>query len=224
MTITWLAALAAAQTLNLTPVQAPLEDPEANLVEEVFVVAKTPGPAWWQVSDGDTKVWVLALPDGRLPPGLTWDHAALERRLKGANTFIGGVGVTARARDLPALLKIAKQLRSKTPLEETLPDDLRNRFVVDREKLGRPASRYAKWTPFIAGQIIVGDSRDGWTSPAGEIRDKAKAAKVTFARTMRHDAMPLVKEALSKLTPAVQQQCLQTALDDAEDRASPFRR
>jgi hypothetical protein len=40
-----------------------LADPEANIVEEFVVVARDRGPAWWRVSDDDTTVYILALPD-----------------------------------------------------------------------------------------------------------------------------------------------------------------
>jgi hypothetical protein len=48
--------------------QAPLEDPDANIVEELVVQAKSPGPAWWKVSDEDTTVWILGSPTPRSRP------------------------------------------------------------------------------------------------------------------------------------------------------------
>ena len=69
--------------------QAPaLDDPEGAIVEELVVVARDRGPAWWRVSDDDTTVYILALPDtgliqinyvgGLLPPRLRFDIARRE--------------------------------------------------------------------------------------------------------------------------------------------------
>jgi hypothetical protein len=52
------------------PIDLHKVDPEANLVEELVVNARLPGPAWWKVSDADTTVYVLGVPaDG---PQATW--------------------------------------------------------------------------------------------------------------------------------------------------------
>jgi hypothetical protein len=37
-------------------------DSQANLVEELIVNARLPGPAWWKVTDADTTVYVLGVP------------------------------------------------------------------------------------------------------------------------------------------------------------------
>ena len=59
---------------------------------------------WWRVEDADTTVWILAMPEGRLPPGVTWDRSVLDRRLKGANRLLQGdrVSLTAKLGDAPA--------------------------------------------------------------------------------------------------------------------------
>ena len=45
------------------PRALPLDDPEGNIVEELVVTAREAGPAWWRVSDADTTVYILALPE-----------------------------------------------------------------------------------------------------------------------------------------------------------------
>ncbi|MDB5438029.1 MAG: TraB/GumN family protein, partial [Caulobacteraceae bacterium] len=63
-----------------------LDQPE-DLVSELVVKARTPGPAWWKVSDADTTVWILGSP-GLLPESVKWDDSTLKRRLTGANRLI----------------------------------------------------------------------------------------------------------------------------------------
>lgn len=216
-----LAAAAALVLAAAPPSQAQVvADPEAVLVEELVVRAAEPGPAWWRVRDGDSTVWILGIAGDDLPANVTWDQRALERRLKGANGLIVGtrMGLSAGLRDVPALLRARNQLKSKAPLEETLPPDLRARFVAARERLGQPAKRYAEWTPLIAGQRLVEDSRSkGQTvSVSQQILKRAKAHKVKARYPNNYEIMPFVRSAMASLTPQVHQQCLADALRDVE--------
>ena len=56
---------------------APIEDPEATVVEALVVQAVEPGPAWWRVSDGDSIVYILGAPESPMPPGVTWDNQSM---------------------------------------------------------------------------------------------------------------------------------------------------
>ncbi|NEX94538.1 TraB/GumN family protein, partial [Caulobacter sp. 17J65-9] len=226
MIVRSLAALAAVLMLSAGPAAAQtLEDPDATVVEDLIVKGRLPGPAWWKVSDGDSTVYILGVPDGPLPPGTTWDHAVLENRLKGAHTLIEGVSVAAGLRDVPALLKMRKQLRSDTPMEASLPADLRARFVSARERAGRPADRYAEWIPLVAGVRLASDLRGrGWADVEPQVRKAAKKAKAKVRGAARYEAVPMAKRVLANLTPAVQQECLTAILDDLEAGDAPARR
>lgn len=197
-----------------------IEDPEANIVSELVVQAREPGPAWWKVSDADTTVYILALADERLPKGLTWDQRWLQRRMKGANSLIVGTRVSLRAGlgDVPALLRARKKLRSKTPLEETLREPLRSRFVAARERAGLPAKRYAGWTPLMAAAQLTDDVQKAQTGPStmDQIIKLAKAEKVKVVDPARYKAVPFMNTALASLTPSVHEQCLDGALTDLE--------
>ena len=101
--------------------QAPpptLADPEGNVVEELVVVARVVGPAWWRVSDDDTTVYILALPDSLLPRDLKWDQTGLNRRLKGSNALIGGGrSYKLGLRNIPLLLSLRRSPRTKALIE-----------------------------------------------------------------------------------------------------------
>lgn len=212
-------ALVGAALLFCGGAAAPIEDPEATVVEALVVHAVEPGPAWWRVSDGDSIVYVLGAPESPMPPGVTWDRRMVERRLTGANALLMDSSVTAGLRDLPALLKIRAQLKSKTPLEAGLSPALRARFVAAREHLGQPASRYAGWTPLVAGALVYGDSRarkTGWTYTRGAVVQAAKKRRVKVIYAAQYKAVPFARAAIAGLTPAIHQQCLEGALDDIE--------
>ncbi|MBI5940062.1 MAG: TraB/GumN family protein, partial [Caulobacterales bacterium] len=219
MPIIRIAALAAAMVLAFAGGAVAQEDPESTIVEALVVQAVEPGPAWWRVSDGDSIVYILGAPESPMPPGVTWDRRTVERRLTGANGLLMGSSMTAGLRDLPALLKIRAQLKSKTPLEAGLPPALRARFVAARERLRQPASRYAGWTPLVAGALVYGDSRDrktGWTYTRGAVIQAAKKRRVKVVYSARYKAVPFARTAIAGLTPAIHQQCLESALEDFE--------
>jgi hypothetical protein len=184
------------------------------------VQAVEPGPAWWRVVDGDTTVYVLGAADDEMPADVGWDRRWLERRMRGANGLVLGtrVGLTGGVRDLPALIRARNRLRSKTPMEEDLPPALRARFVAARERAGQPAKRYAGWQPLIAGEMLQDDvaGKRKTQRVSGAARALARAAKVPVVEPARYPIAPFLKAMTPSLTPAVHQQCLAGALDDAE--------
>jgi hypothetical protein len=203
-----------------TPAQAQaLADPEATLVEELVVQAIEPGPAWWRVTDGDTTVYVLGIAENDVPSDIAWDRRRLERRMAGANVLIVGnkIALKGGLRDIPALLKVRGQLKTRVPVEETLDAPLRARFAAARTRAGKPAGRYA-WQPLIAGEMLVGDVRGeaASASVSGAAEKLAKSGKVKVVVPATYDAVPYMRQALAGLTPAVHRQCLEGALADAE--------
>jgi uncharacterized protein YbaP (TraB family) len=216
----WVAAVLMLPGLGVAQPRPVLEDPDGTIVEELVVQAREPGPAWWKVSDADTTVYILGVTEEHLPKGLNWDQRYLQRRLKGANSLIIGTRVSLKAKvsDVPALLKARGKLKSKAPMESTLPEPLRARFVAARERIGQPASRYAGWGPLMAGQQLLADTGKGEQGPSmlGAILKQARAEKVKVVDPARYEAMPFIRAALESLTPAVHQQCLEGALTDAE--------
>src|SRR5437879_3958470 len=81
-----LAAPAAAQA-PIAPAKPDPNDPDAVVVEELVVMGRLPGPAWWTVSDGAATVYVLGAPS-LAPKRMQWDRALFERRLEGANLVV----------------------------------------------------------------------------------------------------------------------------------------
>ncbi len=142
--------------------QTPLvEDPDATLVEELVVVGRLPGPAWWRVSDADTTVYVLGVPS-LAPKRMQWDRSIFERRLEGANAVIlPFVNVKAKLGGSLGTAVNLLRLRSGGPFEERLDPATRARFVAVREKLGHGAKHYPTSNPLAAGVQLAIDYRDG---------------------------------------------------------------
>jgi uncharacterized protein YbaP (TraB family) len=153
-----LAALPAVAQVPLTP--APMDDPDATLVEELVVRGRLPGPAWWRVSDADTTVYVLGVPS-LAPKRMEWDRAIFERRLEGANVVIlPFVNVRAKVSGSVGTVFNLMRLRSGGPFEERLDPGTRARFVAVRTRLGQDAGRYNTRNPLAAGVQLAIDYRD----------------------------------------------------------------
>ncbi len=197
---------------------APAADPEATVVQELVVTAHAGGPAWWRVTNGASTVYVLGVPEA-LPRGLKWDMTLTRRRLAGAHELIEPPVVTAGLGDLFAILNARKHYRSHGPMENTLPADLKARFLATRLRLTGDPRAYSGWTPLVAGLLMVSDFRRRAglqeREPAGTVTRLARSqgVKVVPAGTFR--AVALIRAAETGLAlsgPA----CMADALDEID--------
>lgn len=139
---------------------APVDDPDATLVEELVVRGRLPGPAWWRVTDADTTVYVLGVPS-LAPKRMEWDRAIFERRLQGANVVVlPFVNVRAKAAGSLGTAVNLMRLRSGGPFEAKLDPATRARFVAVRTRLGQDAKHYPTSNPLAAGVQLAIDYRD----------------------------------------------------------------
>jgi uncharacterized protein YbaP (TraB family) len=190
-------------------------DPEATIAEELVVRARVPGPAWWRAEDSDSTVWIIGAP-AALPKGVAWNTQPLRLRFEDANALL--TPVTGRVSTLGALsflLRNGETLRSERPLEETLTEPTRSRFIAAREALGKPASRYARWRPGVAALLLSSDFYDGLDletdEPIDTVRAAARRARVPVRKGAAYDMTPVLRE-FAALDEASQIACLEDAL------------
>ena len=212
------AALALFVTLPaMAHAQVP-DDPEANLVEELVVNAKLPGPAWWRISDGDTTIYMLGTL-ASLPKGAAWDKSVLDRRLDGAFALIlppvGRAGVT----DIPAMLKLRGRLKSDRPLDAAAPE-LAPRLAKVRAQLGKKPDAYREWSPLGAGIMIAIDYQKTTKLDPGEperaVGKLARKHRVKARPAGTYKAMPVMKAAVRDHSSEAGQVCLEGVLSEAE--------
>ena len=218
-----LVACGAAAPVRL-PVSGPPVDPEGTLVAELVVQAREDGPPWWRVSQGGSTVYILGVPDGPTPPGVAWDDTVLERRLNGANAVIGSPQFTAGIFDLFAILRLRSSVKSKAPMETTLPKPLAERYLADAARGGKAPGRFSGWDPMVAGAFLLRESHPGWRPIDGQVRAVARRHGLSPQSSARYAAVPLAKTATATMTQASQQACLGWALDDVEAGEAPARR
>lgn len=210
----------------LTPV-----DSQANLVEELIVNARLPGPAWWKVSDDDTTVYVMGVPDF-MPDKLDFDTSVLRRRLDGANILIIGQQPEVRILSLLGLIPgKGKQFKMDTPMRDTLPPDLRARLEKQLKARGKPINDHDDLKPALSG-FVIANSRggDGVSITLGKFtdrfRDLAKSKEVAVQPRVKklddYDLIGMVKS-LAEAPQPLQALCLDAGLKQAENGLSTVR-
>lgn len=193
-------------------------DPDSVLVEELVVVARDRGPAWWTVSNGANTVYVLGAPS-LAPKRTPWDTITLDRRLKGASQVIlpfQEVKVHV-AGSLGAAWNLMR-LRTAKPFEDSLDPATRARFAAAREKIGQPAGRYKTNNALAAGLLLAGDYRDHANltnaDTAKVVKVYAQMAKVPVVRRS-YDIGPLMG-AIIRTPKSAARACLDAVLEQVE--------
>jgi uncharacterized protein YbaP (TraB family) len=201
------------------PPQIPADatDPYATVVQELVVVARDRGPAWWIVTNGTSTVYVLGAPT-LAPKRTPWDVTTLQRRLAGANEVILPYRIKLHfARSISTGWKLMR-LRAGGPFENNADPSVRARFIAAREKIGQPADRYKTRNPLAAGLALAADYRAHWNLTSN---DTAKVTKV-YAQMAKvpvvqpdYDTGPILAAVLDAPRDAGRA-CLEAVMDQVE--------
>lgn len=206
------------------PITLQRVDPNENLVEELVVNARLPGPAWWKVSDADTTVYVLGVP-AMVPSDTKADESVLRRRLDGANVLIMGQEADISVVRLIALAAGGRKMFvSERPMRQTLPPDLRERLEARLTIMKRQPGAMDKTKPAFAG-FLVANSQDGNVSiSVGGVTDRIRqiARSSDLARRPRIQNLPNYSlagaiKALATAPQPLQLLCLDAGLRLAEN-------
>ena len=207
----------AAQT---PPARPDPNDPDATLVEELVVMGRLPGPAWWRVTtqDGGSTVYVLGAPSVA-PKRMVWDQATFNRFLTGAHQVIlPYAGLRVHLMGAPGALFSYMRLRSGRPFEEGLDPASRARFVAARTRLGQPADHYKVGNSLAAGLMLLNDYREKQglttTDPEKLIRLLAQRQKVVVQQKS-YDLGPLMG-AVARTPAEAGRICLDEAIQTVE--------
>ena len=222
-----LASTVCAQTPAPPPrtVELSAQDPGSAVVEELLVVARPPGPALWLVEKGGAKLYVV----GSAPPlnhQLKWDSPRLNRAMEQASLVLvppeASVGPLQMTRFVVTGGGGVRQPFGKK-LENTLPPDLKARFINVREQAGRTAVPYKDWKPAVAGFIVMSDFRQAAgiseAKPVSTIERMAKAKGVKVKAMSQYRLGP-VMGVVGKLSDEGQLACLRDALSEIDYDAS----
>ena len=221
-----LAGLALALTLAGGATAQEVDDPQANVVEALVVSAKLPGPAWWRVSDADTTIYILGTP-AALPKGMAWDKSVLDRRLDGAFAVVTPSQWRAGLGDLPALLKLRKNLKDDgdwTSRSPALAARMQRAWAAADPK---DRDGWKDWKPlFIALRLSGKVDRNAELQamqPDKAIEALARKHKVKVRPAQVRKAMPMLKSLVREHSEAAGLACLSEVLDSVEAGPEPRR-
>lgn len=226
-----LCLIAGGQAFAQTAPKPAIDDPEANLVSELVVTARPPGPAWWTVEKGASKIYILGLPAGPAPKGLNWDKRLFEQRLKEASAFLptplASVSVNVGAfQGLGLMARMAPGIGwTNGDVEKKMPPPLAERFAADRKALGYPASRYASPAPIMAAFKLQKDYIDKAGMTDGledDLAAEARKAGVRVEKPLRVAAPALKFEDISLERPQMQE-CFAAMLSQVETDPELYR-
>jgi len=186
---------------------------------ESVEVRERPGPALWHLTRGNSEVWILGMA-GALPKDLDWNKQYLSELLDGTRAILMPPKADIALTDIAWFLIWhggELSLPRGQRLEESLPADLRARFVAVRDAVSDDADDYRTDIPVRAALRLQQDLREKADLSFGEPRDTienlAYRKRIAIAPVTRFAAMDAVREVL-KLTPSQQHACLAQALED----------
>jgi uncharacterized protein YbaP (TraB family) len=199
-------------------------DPEANLVEELVVNARLPGPAWWKVSDADTTVYVLGVP-AMTPGKLEVDESVFKRRVDGANALIMGQEAEVSVVRIVGLAVGGKRLFiNDTPMRQTLPPELRARLEARLAVMKEKPDSLDDVKPAFAGFLVANAGEGGDVSihiggVTDRIREIAKGKDIEKRPRIQNLPSYSLVGAIKSLATApqpLQALCLDAGLRQAE--------
>jgi hypothetical protein len=122
--------------------------------------------------------------------------------------------------DLFGALALRAKLKTSSPIEASLPTDLRARFIADSALLHQPPAHYDRWKPAVAGLLMLGDFRKSQgiedLQPLATIRRVAGRAGVKVTPAASYKALPFLRTLAGDLTEPVNRACLADALQEIE--------
>lgn len=187
-------------------------------IETVTVKAR-PGPAVWRLTRGAPEVWILGVV-GPMPRDMDWNKDYVADLLDGARAVLLAPRADVNFVDIGwFLIRHGSELSLPRgqALEDTLPADLRARFVAARDAIGTQAEDYRTDIPIRAavrlGQDFLKRADLGWREPRATVESLARRKRIRTAPVIRFQVMDAVRDLL-KLTPEQQHICLAQAAED----------
>jgi uncharacterized protein YbaP (TraB family) len=186
---------------------------------EAVEVRERPGPALWHLTRGNSEVWLLGMA-GALPKDLDWNKEYLSELFDGARAILMPPKANVALTDIAwFLIRHGGELSLPRGqiLEDSLPEDLRARFIATRDAVSDDASDYHTDIPIRAAirlqQDFTKKARMDGREPRATVEGLARAKRIRNLPVTRFEAMDAVRDIL-KLNPQQQRVCLAQAVED----------
>jgi uncharacterized protein YbaP (TraB family) len=195
----------------------------SNVVQELDVIKRLPGPALWRVTRGDSEVIILGSLQP-LPHLLVWDTSRVAHALDGATALLLPPEPKVGVMDSVGLFfnRGAFELHGET-LSQALPPQERARYQQVLGLIHARPDKYEHMKPAIAGGFLIGD----WRRAAGLSDAKPISTVVKLAEAdhvpIRHigdfDAAPMARK-VAQMSANADLACFDAAMDDIDREAA----
>jgi len=210
--------------LLLSPLSAAAQTVSTWAEIESVEVRERPGPALWHLTRGNSpnnfsEVWLLGMV-GAMPDDMDWNKDYISDLLDGARAVLMPPKADIALTDIAwFLIWHGSELslpRGQT-LEDSLPGELRARFVATRDSVSDDTGDYRTDIPIRAAMRLQQDLRKkadlSFGEPRNTVENLARRKHIPYAPVTRFAAMGAVREVL-KLSVAQQHACLAQAVED----------
>lgn len=198
--------------------------------EVVVVSAQRPGPAFWHIKKGESEIYILGTIE-EMPKGQVWNTSHLAEVIDGAHVVLTPPSASSGIFSAGWFLLTHRGLLSMPDgkkLEDTLPAELRARYVAARTSLAIPAEKLQDDPPILVTFELQNKFSEAAKLGGEEfiktVKNIAREKHVPLRSIADYSALDMLKEAL-RLPQEAQQTCLEESLDKLDHRknhATPF--
>ncbi len=194
-----------------------------DLVEELVVTGKRPGPPLWRVSNNGSTLWIFGVPD-TLPKKLVWDPASVNAIMQDSQAYLSPPDISASVSNplraigvLRAFGKL-KKLDNNQQLHNVVPDPLYTQFTAAAAQFRLPLRRTKKLRPMYAAEALTEQAlkKSGLRDSEHleeQIRKIAKRRKVPVISSSRSIDMDKLFEILESPSLEAELACLQITVE-----------
>lgn len=191
--------------------------------EVVVVTAQQPGPAFWHIKKGESEIYILGTIE-EMPKGQSWNTKHLAEIMDGAHVVLTPPTASSGLFGAGWFLLTHRGLLSMPDdkkLEETLPPELKTRFVAARNSLAIPAEKLEDDPPVLVAFELQAKFSEASKLDSGELMGRVKKIardkNVSLHPIADYSALDILKEGL-RLPLVAQQICLDESLTKLEQR------
>jgi len=193
-----------------------------QVIEEVLVVGRRPGPPLWRVTHGENTLWIFATLSP-LPKDLVWDNASVKHIISEASHFIAPPGISASTSNpfkgmrVLRRIKEIKRLPGRKRLADVVPPDLLKRFESMGAFYNLPMRRVERLRPLPAVETLLERAydqnrlQDDDRLPA-QMRKMAKRGKLTILESVTEISLDEILEVFDSVPLAAELECFESAL------------
>lgn len=209
--------LAACLSFPISPL-AQNDMSESAEVEEVYVTAKRPGPALWQVTNGDNVLYIFGALQP-LPEDFDWDSARVDWVISESQEFIALPGVFFSSSNPLRMLQYMRlrKLSNNQELVDVIPPSLYESYLATKEVYAPRNNDLEELRPFFVAETLFRDalSEVGLTlqiNVARELMEIAGQHRVPVTETRIRLPIDIAMETLERTPMEIEIDCLETTL------------